>query len=225
MSSNTKRKRVDDGKTVRVVDASNIAYLRTNPVIMRQCKKARTHPPIQQRIRDDFVTMYLVKWSLPSITKATGLLINILNHHDDASWYEAQFAHNTPISYVDTDGTPRTISYRLYYNQLYESAVSRCRDGVGTGEGTDHIVSLLRACFIIGFLYDVRIRRFVMASHSLHKDYLYTRPPPKEKALLFVKECSESVDAYLTFGDEDEYANILSMTSYCITTWIRLCMI
>ena len=219
MTTTKKRKRTD-GKINRG-DAVNMMYLRTNPVVMRQCKRARTLLP-QQRIRDDLLTMYLVKWSLPSMTKATGLFINILNHHDEASWYEAQFANNTPISYVDNAGILRTVSYRIYYTQLYESAVARCRDGT---EGVDHLVSLMRACFVIGFIHDVRIRRFVMANHSIHTDYLHTQAPPKEKALLFVHECRDTVDTYLTFGDEDEESNILSMTTYCITTWIRSCMI
>ena len=171
--------------------------------------------------------MYLVKWPLLEITKATHLLISILNQRTETSWRDACFANMTPITYFD-NGYPCTISYRLYYTMLYEMALDKCRSRATAGtmsEASDHLVTLLRACFIIGFIHDERIRRFVMATHSIHTNYTLTCPPEKDKALLFVRECTSLVNAYLSYGDEDESLNILNMTNQCVSYWIHACMI
>lgn len=205
-------------------DVANILHIQKNPELLKRFRRTR-HPP--QRIRDDFVTLYLVKWSLLEVTKATHLIISLINHRNETTWRDACFANMTPITYFD-NGYEHTISYRLYYNMIYQMALDKCRSRATfttMDESSEHLVTLLRACFIIGFVCDERIRRFVMANHSIHTNYLSTKPPDKEKAHLFIRECSSLVNAYLSYSDEHEELNILSMTTQCVSVWIHSCMI
>ncbi len=207
-------------------DIANIMHIQKNPDLLRKYRRTRLPP---QRIRDDFITMYLVKWPLIELAKATSLIINLINHQSDTSWRESSFANMTPITFFE-NGILYTVSYKVYYNILYQQALERCRQAdtslySGNEEAQqhqDHLTSLLRACFIIGFIHDERVRRFVMAHHSYHTDYTHTRPPDKERVSEFVKECGSHVNAYLSNSDEDESINILSMINLCVTCWIQM---
>lgn len=207
-----KPKHVNGRRELNHHDIAAIIHVQKKTGLRRHCRK-------QPRcIRDDFITMYLVKWPLSDLVRATSLLITIINesnHH---------FASTTPFTYF-IDGREHTLSYRAYYNMLYEEALLKCRDGSASEPDTEeHTINLLRACFVIGFVFDERIRRFVMANHSIHTDYTLTRPPSRENASLFVNECRVHVEAYLRYGDEFDDTNILSTVRLCISIWIRLCM-
>lgn len=203
-------------------DISNIMHIQKNPELLKKYRRTRAPP---QRIKDDFITMYLVKWPLHDIVKATSLLIGLMNHQNETSWRDDSFANHTPISYID-DGFLHTVSFKRYYEMLYDSALEKYRLRVIEDAGVkDHLTSLLRACFVIGFIHDVRIRRFIMANHSIHANYTLTRPPDPENANVFIYECTHIVNTYLSSSDLDEHVNILSMIDQCSRIWIHNCMI
>ena len=204
-----KTKRVNGKRERSHRDIAAIIHVQKNAGLLRR----RRVPP---SIRDDFITMYLVKWSLGEIVKATSLLITIINRSNHP------FANTAPITYF-ADDREHTVSYRAYYNMLYNTALTQCHSG-SQPDTENHIVNLLRACFVIGFICDERIRRFVMANHSIHTGYTLTRPPTRENATLFMNECHSAVEAYLRYGDEYEHTNILATVKICISAWIRLCM-
>lgn len=221
-----KKKRKNNKMSHR--DIANMMHVQNNPELLRKYRRTRLPP---QRIRDDFITMYLVKWPLIELVKATGLIINLINHSTDTYWRECSFANMTPISYFE-HGYLYTVSYKAYYNMLYDSAIEKCRHRAIEDERRedviqhqDHLISLLRACFVMGFIHDERIRRFVMANHSYHTDYTHTRPPAKETVNHFIRECGNHVNTYLSHSDENDYVNILSMINQCVTYWIQMCMV
>lgn len=202
-------------RTLSHRDIANIIHVQKNTNLLRHHRNTRNPPRFA---RDDFITMYLVKWPLPEIVKATSLIISIINRSNHP------FSNTAPFLCVNKEGHFDTVCYRVYYNLLYETTLEQCRNNESLS-GTDHNISLLRACFVIGFIHDERIRRFVMANHSIHTDYTLTKPPSTENAIRFINECRSTVDAYLTYGDEYEEMNILSMIKTCVSSWIRLCMI
>jgi hypothetical protein len=98
-----------------------------------------------------------------------------------------------------------------------------------------HLKQLLRACFMIGFTYDCRIRRFVMSRHKYHYVTFKTRPPDPHTTDGFVQQCRELFIApFLSiFNGDDNDDNCFDkvsavemndmdlMIQSCIKLWIR----
>lgn len=232
-------------------DIANLIHLQRNPEIIKrhqqqqQQNKRRKGGNLQkQRPREDFITMYLVSCSLYDLIKATTLFITLLDHIDDDTEYtDSSFSNTTPIHIIQ-NGIECEMSFKCYYNMIYESAMEKYKEqqlksikkNIVNEEdmiekeqehvdsvvyNKDHVMNLLRACFLIAFFYDERIKRFVMSNHSIHSEYLFTKPPDIEKIKIYIQEAGIVIDSYLFHKEID----ILQMSEQCISMWIRTSML
>lgn len=194
-------------------DVSNMIHLQKNPEILNKRRRQIRLSNTLSNPHDDFITMYLIKWPLHELIKATTLFMLIMKYeHDEYATRrrdEAYFSNHTPIPIVDADGV-RFMSFASYFEMIYKSALKECDN--------PHIITLLRSCFLIAFMYDARIERFVMAQHSIHTTVTQTRPPSKSKVLAFLAAARGKVEAYLFREEED----ICIMTRECIRLWVEV---
>lgn len=190
---------------------------------------------------EDFLTMYLVRWSLTELIKATALLLDIMRL-DNPQSLESDFSDTAGISSVTESGETKIYSFRRYYEMVYSWAIERQADlleteneikeeeeqevevTIGVNEkpvlSKLHVINLLRACFVIGFVYDIRIRRFVMAQHSIHTLYTRTSPPTPERATAFMMEATPYVDDFL--GGDRVSPSIIDMVNEVIRRWLEI---
>jgi hypothetical protein len=222
-------------KTMSHKDISNILTLQKNPELLmryrREKERQRREEAYYRRTieeGEDFMTACLIQWSPGSLVKVTALLLEVASQVDANNYEEALFSDHTLIHITDED----TPCFADYYRMVYHSAVQkiatdeqRATPEVMMDEDEEyrqtHITKLMRACFLIGFLYDARIRRFVMAHHSLHTHYMMTRPPPVDKIRRFMAEAGPVVDDFL-FGHR---LTILEMIDQCVGIWLARYMI
>ena len=216
-------------------DISSIMTLQKNQALLQRYRREKERSRREEayhkktiEMGEDFITAFLIKWSLRNLIKVTTLLLDVMNHVVDENHYEeSHFSNHTIIHVTESE----THSFADYYRMVYQSAVEKTKGG---GAGDDdvvmdeeeeyrqtHIMKLLRACFVIGFLYDARIRRFVMAHHSIHTRYMLTRPPHVEKIKRFMCEATPVVDAFLF----ESRVNILEMIDQCVGMWLGRYMV
>ncbi len=178
---------------------------------------------------DDFLTMMLVNASFNKVVNVTKILIQLVNFHHRQendpmhqliSYRESIFADYTPIPVIEEDECSFH-SFRQYYNMVLDECISHLNaytpnELASFNEKSRHLKTLLRSCFIIAFVYDVRIRRFVMARHKIHYEVIKTRPPNVEAVNRFIKECRVSfVDPFLS-----SQTDIVQMSQSCVQLWI-----
>ena len=116
------------------------------------------------------------------------------------------------------------MSFRAYYTMVYRTAVenqAQYNDAEPFNRRA-HVISLLRACFVIALVYDRRIERFLMAQHSIHLDYTQTKPPDRAQALRFLEVVRPVVDAYLFDGGIEVPTQMIEIA---IKLWVETCMI
>lgn len=187
---------------------------------------------------DDFITLFLVRWTLRELVKYTKLLLIILNRteptHSLASarrmshaseYAESHFADTTAIEYDDEtqeveEDMVREVSFRRYFNLMYSSAKNYLRDVTPARDAeAESLQRILRACFLIGFVHDARIRRFVLTKHDTHYLYMRSLPTSARRAQLFLAPATFYVDSFL-----DGSMSIEEMTSRAIHFWTEECM-
>ena len=202
-------------------DISSMIHLQKNPNLLkkRRLATASSLPP-----REDLVSMILVKWHLVELLKVSRLMLIILCH-DRYSESEQVFANHTPIRVDDEMGT-HFMSFLAYYKMIYQDACLVQREGGGTSSSSSvyrktHVIRLLRACFLMAFMHDPRIERFVMAHHTIHAEYLQTRAPDPSRVLSFFVAARDVVAAFL-FREEIQICEMLEETT---RLWVELGMI
>jgi len=231
---NNKRKR-----KISHHDIANLIHLQKNPEIIRQHKEKHSQS-FNNRSKivkhEDFITMYLVKWSLVSLIKVTNLLINIIDHQQEDdnnidNYNESFFSNNTPIKIIQENDNDMDmdmnipnhieISFKCYFKMIYNSAIEENKKNENEKNQKNHIINLLRACFLIAFIYDERIRRFVMTNHSIHFHYMSTRPPDIDIIRNYIDNSKEIINNFLY----DNNITIIEMIEQCISIWVRSAMI
>ena len=217
-------------------DVANIMSLNKNSAVLHQLRERRKQELRRKQrivhanaVCEDFMTMMLIKWSLVELAAVTDLLLDVASVQDDNDHEEYAFSTRTRIRMPEC-GDPCFIDY---YRLVYQSAMDKIATtqinnaaAVPVPDTQDeyrqaHIMRLLRACFVIGFLYDTRIRRFVMAQHTIHTLYMRTRPPDPARICSYMREIEPCVNTFLA---EDRY-DILSMVDQCSTVWLSRYMI
>lgn len=203
-------------------EVSALLTLQKNPEILQQYQqqpeqqrkrrelKLREHRHDTQ-LREEFLTRCLVQWSVADLVDTSELLLEVMAHRDPNNYEETLFADNTTIRVSEGD----TRSFADYYIFVFQCA----KEAVSVEPGEDALVhhgNLLRACFIIAFAYEARVRRFIMAQHSIHHHYMQTRPPTPEVASRFIKDIAPVVDDFLYA----ERITILEMVEMCCTHWV-----
>jgi hypothetical protein len=175
---------------------------------VRKLKKAQRRETINatptqsllQRIggegMDCALTMVLVKWTVTELTQFTRLVVAVMNRRADLAFEETRFADQTEVQ-ADND---RVISFRRFYAEVLEGAMEPSPPEEAphvTEERRTHYRTVLRACFVIALVCDVRVRRFVMAHHDVHfLSMLYTAPN-REETNNFIDQMQECVAAFL----------------------------
>jgi hypothetical protein len=171
----------------------------------------------QMDSNDDFLSMTLVNASFRKLLFITRIVLQLINRQCDAlSYNETIFSDYTPIYIVEETETV-VMSFRMYYNMIYDEAL-QTRYTVIAANKEYHLKKLLKACFIIAFVYDIRITRFVMARHMVHYKDLLSKPPNLERATSFIEEIRLSfVDPFLS---NDPSTDIIQMVTNATNTWI-----
>lgn len=163
---------------------------------------------------EDFLTLFLIRWPLQCLLRVTRHLLRIVNRTSADDYTERFFANHTTIRVV-REGLPEHLSLRLYFNQVYEAAL-RADDA-----SRQHLTALLRGCFVMLFVHDTRITRFVMADHSLHTRVFHSRPPSTAQAHEFMLYTTPLITA---FCENDEACSILEMLHGATHHWLCIRM-
>jgi hypothetical protein len=168
----------------------------------------------------DIITMVLERWPYHKLRQACLLFIKILERpagdygHFVLDSDERKFAESHFIPYIGRDeeeeeggGGRREIriSYRAYFTEIYSLS--------NPNECTDEDVLKLRACFLIGLVYDVRIRRFCLLEHFIH-DQIGSKPVDLIKLNRFIQEIEPLICSFL---DCDITLDI--MTNSAVDEW------
>lgn len=154
----------------------------------------------------DIITMILYRWPYTNLIQISHLFIQILERpsgnykHFILDSEECEFADNTLIPNHDT-----LLTYCQYYRTIYECANQE--------EFNDYRVLQLKACFIIGLVYDARIRRFCLTDHIIH-DKIGSKPTNSEKTFEFIKKIESLVSGFL-----DSNITLELMTFTTIDEW------
>lgn len=154
----------------------------------------------------DIITMILYRWPYANLVMVSHLFVLLLERPAgdynqfilDSS--ERQFAESVIIPLDDA-----SLNYRAYYKSIYHYAQGN--------EFNDDIVLKLRACFIVGLVYDLRIRRFCLTNHGIH-DKIGSKPTPKEKTFEFIEKIESLASSFL-----DGTLSIEVMTYTAIQEW------
>jgi hypothetical protein len=81
--------------------------------------------------------------------------------------------------------------------------------------------TLLRLCFLIAFIKDVRINRFVMAYHSIHSN-LKTKAPLRDKTIRFIEKSTYYIDYFLKNQTKiNDFSDISDIIDNCINLWFN----
>ncbi len=218
---NNKRQRNESPKMSHR-DVAALLQLQQNPAVLHQYQqmpeqqRKRRKLQIQAhkrdtRPREDFLTQCLVRWSLVDLLDITALLLEVIAHRDPNNHEDTLFADNTTIWVSEGD----TRSFADYYRLVFDSANETI--GATTGLATEHHHSnLLRACFVIAFVHEPRVRRFVMARDSIHTHYMQPQPPTPDTATRYIADVVPIVDDFLFAGR----ISILEMVEMCYTHWL-----
>jgi hypothetical protein len=180
---------------------------------------------------DDFLSMILVNVSFHKLLFITKILLQLTNLHLDKgkemktslSYSESYFSDYTPIHIFsdgggggdnEGDNQMQIMSFRLYYNMIYDEALKVRNDE----QKHQHLKELMKACFLIAFVYDIRVRRFVMARHMIHYKVMKSKPPNRERALKFIEEIRLSfINPFLSL---DPSMDIIKMVTCSMNVWI-----
>lgn len=199
---------------------------------------------------EDFITMYLIKGSLEELIRATAILLRIMEHVNPHS-VDSRFADMTEIQAFDEKcGEMRSFSFKRYYEMIYQWSLDRHsslsdikreeekelllaenndNDDVIVLAGVKvpvlskvHVINLLRACFVIGFIKDFRIRQYVMATHSYHLLYTKTSPPLPGRVTVFTSEALPYIDDFFLNGNNGGEHTIVDMINEVIRIWVKI---
>ena len=231
-SKTKKRKRRNEEEVSTKLSHKDVAALLTlqkNPDILQQYQqmpeqqRKRRKLQLQEhrqdtRPREDFMTQCLLRWSVTELIDTSALLLEVMAQRDPNNYEDTLFADNTRITVSDGD----TRSFTDYYHMVFQCA----RDADPGDDGAtittlSHHSNLMRACFLVAFVYDARVRRFVMAQHSIHTHYMQTRPPTPESAQCFISDVTPVVDDFLFTAR----ISILEMVEMCCARWLSHYMI
>jgi hypothetical protein len=201
----------------------------------RQHEKDRHHLQSKKQIIDrfsqyeDFLSMMFIHASFEKLITISKILIQIINLHEEGkndihqqiSYCETIFSTYTPIKVIE-DGKSFYVSFKMYYNSIVNESVSfitssSIEKDENFNERCNHLKNLLRACFIIGFTCDIRLKRFVMARHKIHYEIMKTKPPNRTKSISFINESkTRFVKPFLSQQDD-----IIIMVKSCVELWIN----
>lgn len=227
---NKKRKRKQsEGENTKIShkDVTALLTLQKNPGILQQYQqmpqqqRKRRKLQIEEhrqdtRPREDFLTQCLVRWSVTDLIDTSALLLDVMTQRDCNNYEDTLFADNTTILVSKGD----TRSFADYYRLMFQCA----RDAEHTNSEENALLyhsNLLRACFVIAFVYDARVRRFVMAQHSIHTHYMQTRPPAPDSAQRFISDVAPIINDFLFTGR----ISLLEMVEMCCDRWLSHYMI
>lgn len=161
----------------------------------------------------DIITMVLERWPYNKLRQACLLFIKILERpagdygHFVLDSDERKFAesHFIPYERDEEEGGEIRISYRAYFTHIYSLS--------NPNESIDDDVLKFRACFLIGLVYDVRIRRFCLLEHFIH-DQIGSNPVDLVKLNRFIQEIEPLICSFL---DCDITLDI--MTNSAVDEW------
>lgn len=210
--------------------------------IENRSKKHRKNDTI-----DDFITLYLIKWKLIHLITATSLLIHVMDDEQYINNYiQTTFSNETPI-YLINNGIMNELSFKRYYEMIYQSAIETFNkysfikininnndyqqqnkqddyfnddnNDITKEEDEKQIIRLLRACFVIAFNNDQRIKRFVMSYNSYQSGILFSKPPDIQKVNQFINGSYQHIEHFLQH--QLEYS-ILDMIKECVDVWMNI---
>jgi hypothetical protein len=191
---------------------------------------------------DDFLTAFLVKRDRPWLLQCCKLLLAVMQRvHDptllrqqqprlcaalrerpdlapllcydySTEYYEQLYAEYlcVPLTRddpVSEDCTEPWLCLRQYFTRLYHLCKQQAQ----------HHTRLLRGFLIVLLVYDLRVRRFVLAKHDVHYKYLSTHPPETPKTLHFLAACRPWVDRFLRTPDQ---LSLGELGTLCTALWI-----
>jgi hypothetical protein len=159
--------------------------------------------------RVDLISLILVQWPFSELLTWMRLMTTVMNRKENCKWDEFIFSDSTEIEC----GGQETMSFRCYCNEVYRNASSVSRDAVM--DEKMYYTHAMRGCFLIAFLYDLRVQRFVMTDHFLHFQLLLSQPPARDKANHFMDSVRPMIDAFL-----DKTLSLNDATHQCVACWI-----
>lgn len=173
--------------------------------------------------RDDLISLILVKWSLYHLIQCMKFLVKILeNRVVCTDLEEFIFSDQTGIHC----SPERELSFSSYFTETYQNAqlfiTHYQRESEEIREGEDYkrakheFLLLLRGIFLIAFLFDTRIQRFIMTTHSIHKEKFLSYPPGERKANLYMDSIRPIVQQFLSGS-----LPLLQMSLQCTEIWTK----
>jgi hypothetical protein len=154
---------------------------------------------------DDLLTLVLQQWDCRALLHyMQHYFTRVLNHRDPLDFAASLFADTASIEC----GEGRELSFRLYCQEVCESAslfigtttttvAPASEETPDSIEGQQHYIKLLRACFLLGLLYDSRIQQLVMGRHAINYECVRCRPPGRLKTNAFLGAIRPDCDAFL----------------------------
>jgi hypothetical protein len=150
---------------------------------------------------DDLLTMVLVRWQYVALVRFTRLLMAVMDRRE-----ESLFSEVTEVEYDHE----RSVSFHRYYGDLLHNASTE-----KSVEGRSYYRSHLRGCFLVAFLHDLGVQRFLMAHHTvLRRALLPCIPTPRAKANAYMIAIAENVGAFLSRS-----LSLVPMSEACIALW------
>jgi hypothetical protein len=158
--------------------------------------------------RDDLISLILVGWQFSKLLEWMHLMTTVMNHKENRQWDEIIFSDSMEMEC----GHEETMTFRCFCNTLFHNASTVSIDSPIAEKM--YYMNSIRGCFIIAFLYDLRVQRFVMTDHFVHTDITVSVPPSREKANLFMDAVKPLVDAFI-----NRTISMIEMTRQSIDCW------
>jgi hypothetical protein len=160
------------------------------------------------RDREDLITLILIRWQFSRLVEWMALMNVLLNRREGCDLEETYFSDSTEI-----DCGHRTVSFRCFCNELFTN-VSRISSTTTDTSEKVYYTNLIRGCFLVALVYDLRVQRFVMTQHDFHSKTLRSVPPERHKTNHFIETVMPWINDFLKRS-----LSMDLMTTRCVFLW------
>ena len=159
---------------------------------------------------NDLFSMVLVRWRYSQLLHFSRLILALLNYTDgEPHQFREQQCGAAAVELEQ--GVDCSVTLTRFYTDVLRFAEAETCDG----EARDYYRALLRGCFLVALVCDIRVRRFCFTRHTvLARRALHCTPVPTWKLAGFMAEARA-----LTASLLEKQLSLRLLSDYAVQCW------